>query len=215
MANSGNTRRTQAERRATSRHSVLESACRLFGDKGYYGTSVEEIAAECGLTARPIYHYFGSKKALFAAANERMEARIAAAMDDESNGPDSEDIVANWRIFLGLCSDPVFHRIVLIDSRNVLGTARWATSPLSDEENSDNQSATRRSNGQTFRAALLNRVVMSAFVDAALMIGEAEDPAMAEREAEALMVGLFSRLRGHLSVPVPERAPPGVEPEKP
>lgn len=214
MAKSDHPRRTQAERRATSRRAVLESACCLFGAKGYHGTSVEEIAAECGLTARPIYHYFGSKKALFAAANERMEARIVAAMDEDSDGSGSEDIVANWRTFLALCRDPVFHRIVLIDSRNVLGTGRWATSPLSDEGDGAGEVAAASSDGQAFRAALLNRVVMSAFVDAALMIGEAADPAMAEREAEALMVGLFSRLRGHLSVPIPSQSTPDVQPEE-
>ena len=41
-------RRTQAERRAETRAAVLESACRLFGSKGYAETSLEEIAAEKG-----------------------------------------------------------------------------------------------------------------------------------------------------------------------
>jgi hypothetical protein len=62
-----------------------------------------------------------------------------------------------------------------------------------------------------FRAALLNRVVMSAFVDAALMIASADDPAMAEREAEQLIAALFSRLRGRLSVPVPIATESAVE----
>ena len=57
-------RRTQAERRAQSRQAVLDSACRLFGEKGYADTSLEEISADCGLTIRPVYHYFGNKKSL-------------------------------------------------------------------------------------------------------------------------------------------------------
>ena len=71
-------RRTQAQRRAASRQAVLDSACRLFGEKGYTGTSLEEIAEDCGLTIRPIYHYFGNKKALFAAVNQVMEAGFSA-----------------------------------------------------------------------------------------------------------------------------------------
>jgi hypothetical protein len=46
------TRRTQAQRRAETRAAVLESACRLFGAKGYADTSLEEIAADCGMTIR-------------------------------------------------------------------------------------------------------------------------------------------------------------------
>ena len=57
-------RRTQAQRREETQQAVLDSASRLFGEKGYAGTSLEEIAADCGLTIRPIYHYFGNKKAL-------------------------------------------------------------------------------------------------------------------------------------------------------
>ncbi len=194
-------RRTQAQRRQASRSRVLDSACRLFGERGYDATSLEEVAADCGLTVRPIYHYFGSKQALFSAVNERMEQRILAAVSG-TGGEAPGDIVENWRAFQRLCRDPIFHRIVLVDSRNVLGTARWATSPLSDEadtcpEAADSDRAAR------FRAALLNRVVMSAFVDAALMIAASDDPALAEREAEALISSLFSRLRGHLSVPLP------------
>jgi AcrR family transcriptional regulator len=197
-------RRSQAERRATSRQAVLASACRLFGEKGYSETSLEEIAADCGLTARPIYHYFGNKKALFAAVNECMEARIAAAVVNEPGSAAEAGIVENWRAFLALCRDPGFRRIVLVDSRNVLGTDRWATS--AQDGDAAGPAGAGQDSGQEaarFRAALLNRVVMSAFVDAALMIVSADHPAMAEREAEALMVALFSRLRGHLSVPVP------------
>ena len=81
MADSGTRRKTQAQRREESSKAVLESATRLFGEHGYADTSLEQIAEDCGLTIRPIYHYFGNKKALFAAVNDAMEARILEAMD--------------------------------------------------------------------------------------------------------------------------------------
>ncbi|MEP1470165.1 MAG: helix-turn-helix domain-containing protein [Halieaceae bacterium] len=55
---------------------LLDSATRLFGEQGYHNTSLEDIAADCQLTLRPIYHYFGNKKSLFAAVNKRMEQRM-------------------------------------------------------------------------------------------------------------------------------------------
>ena len=66
-------RLTQSERRAKSSAAVLASACHLFGSKGYTSTSLDDIARDCGLTTRPIYHYFGNKKALFAAVNAQRE----------------------------------------------------------------------------------------------------------------------------------------------
>jgi AcrR family transcriptional regulator len=93
----GTGRRTQAQRRAAPKQAVLESACRLFGEKGYADTSLEEIAEDCGLTIRPIYHYFGNNKALFAAVNDVMAARIVASIKTGEEGAGGADIVEHWR----------------------------------------------------------------------------------------------------------------------
>ena len=194
-------RRTQAERRASSKQAVLDSARRLFGEKGYADTSLEEIAEDCGLTIRPIYHYFGNKKALFAAVNEVMEARIVASIRTGENGGGGADIVENWRAFLGLCDDPAFRRIVLIDSPNILGRERWNTSAVTEKARIALQRGEADAPAKVYRQAMLNRVVMGAFTEAALMVAEAEDPAFAKEQAEKLMTALFSRLRGRLTVP--------------
>ena len=180
-------RKSQAERRAESRQAVLDSAIRLFGESGYTDTSLEQIAADCGLTIRPIYHYFGNKKALFEAANEAMEQRILDSMQVGGGA----GLVDNWRAFLALCDDPGFRRIVLIDSPNVLGRERWSTSPVMEKARS---SMTRPSveGRQHYRDVLLTRVTMSAFTEAALMIAEAENVGSARQEAEALMADLFT-----------------------
>lgn len=183
-------RRTQAQRREETRQAVLDSACRLFGERGYADTSLDEIAADCGVTIRPIYHYFGNKKALFSAVNEVMEQRIVDSMKVGDNG---DGIVENWRAYLELCDDPGFRRIVLVDSPNVLGRERWATSPVSTKARASLQKE-GGSREQQYRAALFNAVLMGAFTEAALMIAEAEDIAMAKREAESLIASLFGHL---------------------
>ncbi len=104
MSNTSRPRKTQAQRRAESRNAVLESALKLFGERGYESTSLEDIAADCGLTIRPIYHYFGNKKALFAAANDVMEQRLLDSMSEEAGQAARE----NWSAFLDLCDDPGF-----------------------------------------------------------------------------------------------------------
>lgn len=178
-------RRTQAERREASRQAVLDSACRLFGEKGYADTSLEEIAADCGLTIRPIYHYFGNKKALFAAVNDVMEQRIIDSLVDRG------DVLENWHAYLALCDDPGFRRIVLVDSPNVLGRERWASSVVTQRIRDAMLATSGSEPRQQFRAELMFSVVMGAFAEAALTVAEADDLAMAKEEAEALMVSLF------------------------
>lgn len=191
MPNTTPLRRTQAERRAESRQALLNSACRLFGAKGYAETSLEEIAADCGLTIRPIYHYYGNKKALFGAVNEVMEQRIIESMNADTG---SEGILSNWRAYLDLCDDPAFRRIVLVDSPNILGRERWLHSAVTEKARSALEERNTDDKVKQYRAELLNAVIMGAFTEAALMIAGAEDIPMAKREAERVMAALFSEL---------------------
>ena len=198
MDGTGTKRKTQAERRAESRQAVLNSACRLFGEKGYAETSLEEIARDCGLTIRPIYHYFGNKKALFAAVNEVMDQRIIASM---TAGPDAyfgAGTLASWRAFLDLCDDPGFRQIVLVDGPNILGREGWSTSPVNMKARSMLGPDGQLGSLQQYRANMFNRVILGAFTEAALMIAESDDIELARREAERLMTTLFSGYRDFL-----------------
>ncbi len=56
-----------AERRAL----ILEAAGRLFGEGGYEGTRLDEIAAAAGVTKPIVYRHFESKRALYLALLER------------------------------------------------------------------------------------------------------------------------------------------------
>ncbi len=186
-------RRTQAERRTETRLQVLDSACKLFGGKGYDKLSLDEIAADCGLTTRPIYHYFGNKKALFAAVNDCMEQRIIERMAPGS------DALGNWSDFLDLCEDPAFRQIVLIDSPNILGRERWASSEVSARARDNIAHATMSTTKQQFRLKLVNRVLMAAYAEAALIIAETDDIKMARQQAEQLMGAMLSNMREQLN----------------
>lgn len=56
---------------AERRELILESAARLFGERGYAGTTLDEIAAESRVTKPILYRHFDSKKALYLALLER------------------------------------------------------------------------------------------------------------------------------------------------
>lgn len=50
------------------RDAILEAAKRLFMGDGYTGVSMDQIAAEAGVSKLTVYSHFGDKEALFAAA---------------------------------------------------------------------------------------------------------------------------------------------------
>lgn len=197
MAKTSKPKRTQAERREQSRQAVLDSACRLFGEKGYADTSLEDIAADCNLTIRPIYHYFGNKKALFSAVTEHMSARILDTLSVDETLDADETMKRSWRSFLDLCDDPAFRQIVLLDSPNILGREQWSSSLVYNRA-SEMVDATSPSSGRgkvkQFRATLTNRVMMGAMAEVALTVAEADDIPMAKKEAERLVMTLFARL---------------------
>ena len=62
-------RRTQAQRREETRRAILRAAADRFLDRGVALTSLDEVAAEAGVTKGALYHYFASKDALVAAVS--------------------------------------------------------------------------------------------------------------------------------------------------
>jgi AcrR family transcriptional regulator len=73
-----------------TRRALLEAAVRLFDEKGYEQTTVDEIAAAADVSARTFFSYFGSKEdVLFMRAEERAErlgALVAARGREETLG---------------------------------------------------------------------------------------------------------------------------------
>lgn len=53
-----------------TRQRIVETAARLFVRKGFYGTSIADLAKAVGLTKGALYHHFENKDALFFAVIE-------------------------------------------------------------------------------------------------------------------------------------------------
>jgi AcrR family transcriptional regulator len=59
----------------TRRH-LLKAAIKLFAARGYHGVAVDRIVASARVNKRMVYHYFGSKDAIFEAALHEVYGRI-------------------------------------------------------------------------------------------------------------------------------------------
>lgn len=58
---------------AATRHEILTAARRLFAQRGYASTSIQQIAAESGVAVQTIYSSVGSKAALVLALNDLID----------------------------------------------------------------------------------------------------------------------------------------------
>jgi AcrR family transcriptional regulator len=66
-----------------TRERIIDAAMRLFGERGYGGTSVAQIEAAAGLApgSGGLYHHFRSKEELLSAGIERHLQRLGALRD--------------------------------------------------------------------------------------------------------------------------------------
>lgn len=78
------TRRTQAERRAETRATLMKTARQLFLEKGYDRTGMPELVKAAGLTRGALYHHFSDKEDLFRAIAEDDAKAIGAHIDAQT-----------------------------------------------------------------------------------------------------------------------------------
>lgn len=83
------------EAKEARRRHILSAALRCFARRGYYPTTIDEIAAEAGVSKGSPYVYFESKEELFRALygrwtcglNEQIDAALAGLADRERRSP--------------------------------------------------------------------------------------------------------------------------------
>ncbi|TDD80010.1 TetR/AcrR family transcriptional regulator [Actinomadura darangshiensis] len=82
--------------RAERERQMLDVAERVFGERGYQATSMDEVAERCGVSKPMIYEYFGSKDGLLAACVSRSKAELLDVTQKAMAGATApEDIL--WR----------------------------------------------------------------------------------------------------------------------
>jgi AcrR family transcriptional regulator len=187
---------TQAERRAATTGALLDTARRLFGERGYADVSIEEIAREAGVTRGALYHHFKSKEDLFASLFEAIERELVmtAAGAAAAAAPDSwESLRAGCRTFLEAVSAPATRRIVLLDAPAVLGWEKWREIDLRyglGAMRTALQTAMDAGAMKTRPVEPLAHMLLGALTEAAMMVGPKTPPEQAAAEFEAVLESL-------------------------
>lgn len=116
--------KTEAESRsAQKRLAVLQAARRLFLDKGYDGTSMDDVATEAGVSKPTVYRYFADKERMFTEIvgdTTQMEEQLRAVVAMLTDSQDLEkDLTRLARRLLTPVLQPEFLRL----RRLVIGNA--------------------------------------------------------------------------------------------
>jgi len=87
---------------SVARERLLESAKRLFSQKGYYATSVEDIVESAGFSKGTFYFYFKSKEELFKSLVEEMHLNIVKRLESflERELPLEDALIEHAKVFL-------------------------------------------------------------------------------------------------------------------
>lgn len=173
-------RRTQQERRDTTRAALRSAARELFATKGFAAAGREEIVERAGVTRGALYHHFASKEHLFAAVFEEVEAEAMGRVAEASMaGTDPLDRLRRGAIaYLAIAAEPAVTRICLLDApavlspearrdvldRHVVGLVQAALEECMDAGQVERQPV-----------APLARVLLAALMEAATMVAQGVD----------------------------------------
>ena len=83
MASRPRTRLTPAARR----EDILQTAERLFAERGYEEVPASEVARQAGISPSLLHHYFGGKRGLFVTLVERLGPQIIEVIRVDSTRP--------------------------------------------------------------------------------------------------------------------------------
>jgi AcrR family transcriptional regulator len=109
-----------------TRAALLDEATRLFAERGFAATSLEDVASACQVTRGAVYHHFAGKQALFEAVLDVQETKAVAEVIAAATGPDPWDAALEaLDAFLDQCCDPVYGRLVWLEGPSALGWHRW------------------------------------------------------------------------------------------
>jgi AcrR family transcriptional regulator len=109
-----------------TRAALLDQATALFAERGYAGTSLEDVAAASQVTRGAVYHHFASKQALFEAVLDLQEARATTEILTAATAATPWDAaMLALDAYLTRCCDPVYGRLVWLEGPAALGWHRW------------------------------------------------------------------------------------------
>jgi AcrR family transcriptional regulator len=121
-------RTRRAETMEANRSRLIASARKAFARHGFAAASMDELAAEAGLTRGALYHGFGDKTGLLSAVVTQVDGEMAARARQAAAASATawEGLLAEGAAYIEMALDPEIRRIVLLDGPAFLGDpSQW------------------------------------------------------------------------------------------
>ena len=187
------------EKGQETRRAIVETATRLFAERGYAAVSIETVLAACEISRGALYHHFASKEELLEAAFEAVEidvtAKVLASAANASGA--AAAVQTGCEAFLDLTQDPAVRQIMLTDAPSVLGWDKWREI---DERHAFGlmkaalEPAAREAG---IPAALIDtfaHMLLASLSEIALVIAEADDASLALANGKGAVRELLARI---------------------
>ena len=117
----------QAERRAATREAILNAGRRLFGERGFAATTMDDIAEQAQVAKGAVYHHFATKEAVFEAVFDSASRDLVTEVERATRS--ERDVlaamVAGTQHYFAACAKGPTCQIILRDGPAVLGWERW------------------------------------------------------------------------------------------
>lgn len=186
---------------ALSRTAILDAARKLFVERGFDATSVDDIAREAQLSKGAVYHHFRDKQQIFAQVYLEAERGVVAAVATAAAAPDlgpwqrAENAAS--KVLELYAADPDT-RALLRQASSVLGSERAraidteVALPLIVAVLAElSEVGELRSMSIEVAAPLVFRLL----VEGSMAIALADDPASVYQEVEVVMLSMLRGLR--------------------
>ncbi len=185
---------------SSTRRALVERAAELFTERGYAGTSLDEVVAAARVTKGALYHHYSGKQALFEAVFEATEDAAVKQINHEMRKVEDpwERATVGVRAFMAVCQQPRFRRIVMQEGPVALGFDRFREA---DERNTYGlvrdivQKVLKSYDVPPSIVETFTRVFYGAMTSAGMSVASAEDPESAGREVETVIGIVLAGLR--------------------
>lgn len=191
---------TKAENAARTCQALERVARALFEQRGFADVSAEEIVAAAGVTRGALYHHYSGKEGLFEvvaeAAMQRLHENVAQAASTAPGDPMAALKLGITR-FLELATAPQVQRVLFVDAPTVLGWQRWremdARYGLGMLRMGIEQ-AQRSGQMRKQDTRLMAHLLLSALIEAAMLVAQAPTKATARAQAKEMLLRLLAGL---------------------
>ena len=118
---------TQSERRERTRSAIVKAARRIFGERGFAATTMDDIAGSARVAKGAVYHHFNTKEELFGAVFDQVSRDLVVEIDRIARA--EKDVLsamaAGTEAYFAACAKGPTGQIILRDGPAVLGWERW------------------------------------------------------------------------------------------